>query len=80
MLFGTHSRTFGPYLVGLAGREAPGKAFRLYTEETFAALMPATPPEIQRSNLASVVLQVGAGAAPQWRQEQCQDIRSFPMG
>ncbi len=42
------------------GREAPGKAFRLYTERAFDELAPATPPEIQRSNLGSVVLQLKA--------------------
>lgn len=42
------------------GREAPGKAYRLFTEEAFAALTPTTPPEIQRSNLGSVVLQLKA--------------------
>ena len=42
----------------LLGREAPGKAFRLYTERTFSELEPMTTPEIQRSNLGSVILQV----------------------
>ena len=42
------------------GREAPGKAFRLYTEDAFAALSPTTLPEIQRTNLASVVLHLKA--------------------
>jgi ATP-dependent RNA helicase DHX8/PRP22 len=45
---------------GRAGREAPGKAFRLYTEAAFAALPPTTPPEITRVNLGSVVLQLKA--------------------
>jgi ATP-dependent RNA helicase DHX8/PRP22 len=45
---------------GRAGREAPGKAFRLYTEDAFAALPPTTPPEITRVNLGSVVLQLKA--------------------
>jgi ATP-dependent RNA helicase DHX8/PRP22 len=43
-----------------SGREAPGQAYRLFTEEAFAALAPTTPPEIQRSNLGSVVLQLKA--------------------
>lgn len=43
-----------------AGREAPGRAYRLYNEESFSQLAPTTLPEIQRSNLASVVLQVGS--------------------
>lgn len=40
------------------GREGPGKAYRLYTEQAFDSLELATVPEILRSNLASVVLQV----------------------
>ncbi len=44
----------------IPGREGPGKAFRLYTEDTFRALAPTTPPEILRVNLASTVLQLKA--------------------
>lgn len=43
---------------GRAGRDAPGVAFRLYTEEAFARMKPNLIPEILRSNLASVVLQL----------------------
>lgn len=43
---------------GRAGRDAPGVAYRLYTESAFAALKPNLLPEILRSNLASVVLQL----------------------
>lgn len=45
---------------GRAGRTQPGKCFRLYTQTTYASLAPATPPEIQRSNLAPLVLQLKA--------------------
>ena len=41
-----------------AGREGPGKAFRLYKEETFQALPAASAPEIQRVSLASLMLQL----------------------
>lgn len=41
-----------------AGREAPGVAYRLYTEAAFEGLAAETVPEIKRCNLASVVLQV----------------------
>lgn len=41
---------------GRAGRTKPGKVFRLYTEATFNALSPHTPPEIQRSDLTSIIL------------------------
>ena len=42
------------------GREAPGKAFRLYTEASFHQLAPTSLPEMQRVNLASVALQLKA--------------------
>jgi len=44
---------------GRAGRTRPGKAFRLYTEKAFKKeLQENTYPEILRSNLSSVVLQL----------------------
>ncbi|KAI7906044.1 P-loop containing nucleoside triphosphate hydrolase protein [Cokeromyces recurvatus] len=44
---------------GRAGRTRPGKAFRLYTENAFnQELIEATYPEILRSNLGTVVLQL----------------------
>lgn len=44
---------------GRAGRTRPGKAFRLYTEKSFMKeLQEQTHPEILRSNLGSVVLQM----------------------
>lgn len=43
---------------GRSGREAPGTCYRLYTEEQFEAFRTNTVPEIQRCNLASVVLQL----------------------
>merc|ERR1719353_675695 len=44
---------------GRAGRTRPGKCFRLYTEKAFKKeLMEQTYPEILRSNLSSVVLQL----------------------
>lgn len=45
---------------GRAGRTRPGKCFRLYTETHYLDLPEANPPEIQRSNLAPVVLQLKA--------------------
>lgn len=45
---------------GRAGRTKPGKCFRLYTEDTYNNLTNATVPEIQRSNLAPVILQLKA--------------------
>lgn len=45
---------------GRAGRTKPGKCFRLYTEESFQALDDTLPPEIQRSNLAPLILQMKA--------------------
>lgn len=45
---------------GRAGRTKPGKCFRLYTEDSYLGLPDANVPEIQRSNLAPVVLQLKA--------------------
>lgn len=43
---------------GRAGREDSGICYRLYTEDEFEKLEKMTVPEIQRCNLASVVLQL----------------------
>ncbi|XP_032897762.1 probable ATP-dependent RNA helicase DHX35 [Amblyraja radiata] len=45
---------------GRAGRNRSGKCYRLCTEETFEKLPESTVPEMQRSNLAPVVLQLKA--------------------
>lgn len=45
---------------GRAGRTKPGKCFRLYTEQSFENMDSTTAPEIQRSNLAPVILQLKA--------------------
>ncbi|RUS34216.1 putative Pre-mRNA splicing factor [Jimgerdemannia flammicorona] len=45
---------------GRAGRTRPGKAYRLYTEEAYRRLREQNVPEIQRSNLVTVVLQLKA--------------------
>ncbi|UYV76092.1 DHX35 [Cordylochernes scorpioides] len=45
---------------GRAGRVRSGKAYRLYTEEAYQDLPAHTPPEIQRTSLESVVLQLKA--------------------
>ncbi|KAL4232518.1 putative ATP-dependent RNA helicase dhx33 [Mactra antiquata] len=45
---------------GRAGREAPGSCYRLYTEQQYDTFKKTTVPEIQRCNLASVVLQLVA--------------------
>ncbi|KAJ3355766.1 putative ATP-dependent RNA helicase dhr2 [Allomyces javanicus] len=45
---------------GRAGREAPGRVYRLYQEADFLGLVPNTPAEIARANLATVVLQLKA--------------------
>ncbi|KAJ5226740.1 uncharacterized protein N7469_006746 [Penicillium citrinum] len=45
---------------GRAGRTKPGKCFRLYTQQTYEQLPEATVPEIQRSNLAPIVMQLKA--------------------
>ncbi|KAL6824416.1 P-loop containing nucleoside triphosphate hydrolase protein [Trichoderma sp. SZMC 28015] len=45
---------------GRAGRTKPGKCYRLYTEDAYQTLPETNPPEIQRSNLASTILQLKA--------------------
>ncbi|PTB40036.1 uncharacterized protein TrAFT101_004921 [Trichoderma asperellum] len=45
---------------GRAGRTKAGKCYRLYNEAAYQALPETNPPEIQRSNLASTVLQLKA--------------------
>ncbi|KAL5723235.1 RNA helicase [Ranunculus cassubicifolius] len=45
---------------GRAGREGPGKCFRLYTESEFPKLLDSTIPEIKRCNLSNVILQLKA--------------------
>lgn len=43
---------------GRAGRVRSGKVYRLYTEQDFDGLKPSTVPEMQRCNMASVMLQL----------------------
>lgn len=53
------SRASAHQRAGRAGRTKPGKCFRLYTEASFGKdLQEQTYPEILRSNLGSVVLQL----------------------
>lgn len=53
------SRASAQQRAGRAGRTKPGKCFRLYTERAFRKdLIAQTYPEILRSNLGSVVLQL----------------------
>ncbi len=50
---------------GRCGRLGPGVCIRLYAEDDFEARAPFTPPEVLRTNLASVILQMatlGLGA------------------
>lgn len=42
---------------GRAGRDGPGKCFRLYTEDSYKKLMPAPLPEIKRCDLTFAMLQ-----------------------
>jgi ATP-dependent RNA helicase DDX35 len=45
---------------GRAGRTKAGKCYRLYLESGYRKLAASTPPEIQRSNLTSMILQLKA--------------------
>ena len=56
---------------GRCGRVAPGIAIRLYSEQDFLARPEFTEPEIQRTNLAAVILQMHA--------LKLGDIEAFPF-
>ncbi|KAF5790767.1 putative RNA helicase [Helianthus annuus] len=45
---------------GRAGREGPGKCYRLYPESRFEGLDDSTVPEIKRCNLSNVILKLSA--------------------
>ncbi len=54
------SRASADQRKGRCGREAPGVCIRLYDEDDFEARPAFTEPEIQRTNLASVILQMAS--------------------
>ncbi|KAI0817812.1 P-loop containing nucleoside triphosphate hydrolase protein [Xylaria sp. FL0064] len=56
---------------GRAGREGPGKCFRLYTSETYEELQDADLPEILRNDVLGAVLTMKARGI--------NDILSFPL-
>ncbi|KAF4123330.1 ATP-dependent RNA helicase DHR2 [Geosmithia morbida] len=56
---------------GRAGREGPGKCFRLYTEEGFKGLREVDVPEILRTDVTGAVLTMKARGV--------QDILNFPL-
>jgi ATP-dependent helicase HrpA len=56
---------------GRCGRVADGICIRLYSEEDFESRPAFTDPEIQRTNLASVILQMAAA--------RLGDVRRFPF-
>jgi len=56
---------------GRCGRVGPGVAIRLYSEEDLAARPAFTEPEIQRTNLAAVILQMHA--------LKLGDVEAFPF-
>jgi HrpA-like RNA helicase len=56
---------------GRAGRECPGKCFRLYPENIFENLEVTTIPEIQRMNIGQVFLQL--------KTLKVQSFQSFPF-
>ena len=56
---------------GRSGRTAPGVCIRLYSEDDFASRPRYTDPEILRTNLAAVILQMAA--------LQLGDVENFPF-
>ncbi|HSF77315.1 MAG TPA: ATP-dependent RNA helicase HrpA [Steroidobacteraceae bacterium] len=68
---------------GRCGRVGPGVCIRLYSEEDFEAREPFTPPEILRTNLASVILQMqvlGLGAVDEFPFPDPPDTRLINDG
>ena len=65
------SRASANQRAGRCGRVAPGICIRLYSEEDFAGRPEFTEPEILRTNLASVILQMTAA--------DLGDITTFPF-
>ncbi|MDH4145938.1 MAG: ATP-dependent RNA helicase HrpA [Acidimicrobiia bacterium] len=61
---------------GRCGRVAPGVCIRLYDEDDFDARPPFTEPEILRTNLASVILQM---AALGLGGNGADDVAAFPF-
>lgn len=56
---------------GRAGREGPGKCFRLYTEEAFKGMQDSDLPEILRNDVLGAVLTMKARGI--------QDVLAFPL-
>ncbi|TLM60404.1 MAG: ATP-dependent helicase HrpB [Deltaproteobacteria bacterium] len=52
------SRASADQRAGRAGRLGPGVCFRLWSEGTHGALLPATPPEIRQADLTSLALEL----------------------
>ncbi|MCC7199762.1 MAG: ATP-dependent RNA helicase HrpA, partial [Gammaproteobacteria bacterium] len=68
---------------GRCGRVGPGICIRLYAEDDFNARAPFTPPEILRTNLASVILQMavlGLGAMDDFPFLDMPDTRQVNDG
>ena len=57
--------------MGRAGREAPGKCYRLYTEKDYDTLEESTLPEILRCELSQMILSIKARGV--------ENISSFPF-
>ncbi len=68
---------------GRCGRVGPGVCIRLYSEQDFEAREPFTPPEILRTNLANVILQMqvlGLGAVDEFPFPDPPDTRLINDG
>ncbi len=65
------SRASADQRMGRCGRTAPGVCVRLYNEESYLARPEFTEPEIRRTNLAAVLLEI--------RALGIQDLTAFPF-
>ncbi|KAL8370761.1 hypothetical protein RB595_000894 [Gaeumannomyces hyphopodioides] len=71
LLIGPISQSSAIQRAGRAGREGPGKCFRLYTEDVYKELREADPPEILRNDVQDAVLIMKARGV--------EDLLSFPL-
>ncbi|EJT81486.1 hypothetical protein GGTG_01464 [Gaeumannomyces tritici R3-111a-1] len=71
LLIGPISQSSAIQRAGRAGREGPGKCYRLYTEDVYKELREADPPEILRNDVQDAVLIMKARGV--------EDLLLFPL-
>lgn len=64
---------------GRAGREAPGKCYRLYTEEAFEKLDTTEVPEVLRIDILDAGLTLASHDIPEWWTFPLMDMPSYEL-